>query len=93
MPMLTGRRVSPRLAWLGLSKQEVLLNMEQPGDYGKTQDGRWIIRPPRGEAYILEDHEVIEHKDGTITVSPSINTGQWHGYLERGTWLDYVSET
>jgi hypothetical protein len=39
----------------------------------------------------LRNHEVTEHEDGTITVSPSILcTGhfdkQWHGYLERGVW-------
>jgi hypothetical protein len=44
----------------------------------------------------LAKHDVIEHEDGTITVSPSILiTGyegdhqvQWHGYLERGRWRE-----
>jgi hypothetical protein len=44
----------------------------------------------------LSAHKVIEHEDGTITVSPSILTyghynGQkisWHGYLERGIWRE-----
>ena len=35
-------------------------------------------------------HEVEEHEDGTITVSPSIaaETGErrYHGYLRRGEW-------
>jgi hypothetical protein len=44
----------------------------------------------------LSGHEVEEHKDGTITVKPSILIGghnrqtgarkEWHGYLERGIW-------
>ena len=37
----------------------------------------------------LAAHTVVEHEDGTITVSPSIlvsspHRGQWHGFLERG---------
>jgi hypothetical protein len=38
----------------------------------------------------LSGHEVTEHEDGTISVSPSIliNDGrsEWHGYLRRGVW-------
>ena len=38
----------------------------------------------------LENHDVTEHEDGTITVSPSIlitgEGGSWHGYLELGVW-------
>jgi hypothetical protein len=40
----------------------------------------------------IEKHDVTEHEDGTITVSPSIllNDGRkiWHGYLERGIWRE-----
>jgi hypothetical protein len=40
----------------------------------------------------LSGHQVEEHDDGTITVSPSILTGrgerQWHGYLEHGVWRE-----
>lgn len=44
----------------------------------------------------LSAHEVMEHADGTITVSPSILiTGEdgngairWHGYLENGVWRE-----
>lgn len=38
---------------------------------------------------MLVTHSIVEHEDGTITVSPSILvTGgeEWHGYLERGIW-------
>jgi hypothetical protein len=41
----------------------------------------------------LSRHDVVEHEDGTITVSPSIlvtqgEGRQWHGYLERGIWRE-----
>lgn len=58
-----------------------------PGDYGRDDTGRWWVRPPRGSMGYLDDHQVVEHDDGTITVSPSILLpDQWHGYLERGVW-------
>jgi hypothetical protein len=46
---------------------------------------------PNGDACCLSPaiHAVIEHEDGTITVSPSIvmPAGQrWHGFLVRGIW-------
>jgi hypothetical protein len=68
-----------------------------PGDYGRLADG-WYARPPRGHMGCLRNHEVTEHEDGTITVSPSIlitstrgdGTAKevWHGYLERGVWRE-----
>lgn len=60
-----------------------------PGDYGKDNDGLWWCRPPRGGSGVLSDHEVVEHEDGTITVSPSILMPDvWHGYLEHGNWRE-----
>ncbi len=65
------------------------------GDYGKNpKDDVWYARPPGHHAGSLKNHDVTEHEDGTITVSPSILiTGhvddckvEWHGYLERGVW-------
>jgi hypothetical protein len=70
------------------------------GDYQKRDDGRgWNIRPPRGHIGWLSTepghHTVVEHEDGTITVSPSILHAvphlpeeSWHGYLERGVWRE-----
>jgi hypothetical protein len=65
------------------------------GDYG-FHDGKWWCRVPEENGFHagmgnLSSHEVIEHEDGTITVSPSIlvtghHDRQWHGYLERGIW-------
>jgi hypothetical protein len=67
----------------------------QSGEYSKTLDGRWYARAP-GDGWLmgnLGNHDVTEHEDGTITVSPSILIGagdqvQWHGYLERGVWRE-----
>lgn len=67
-----------------------------PGSYWRL-DGRWYALTPNGELANLSGHQVTEHVDGTITVSPSIrvsacspNKGTsvelWHGYLERGVW-------
>ena len=63
------------------------------GDYGKMADGFWLCRPPGRHAGIINHHQVTEHEDGTITVSPSlvIDDGDsaqppWHGFLEHGMW-------
>lgn len=70
----------------------------EPGDYGKHPvDGRWYCRTPNGHLGNLSAHDVTEHEDRTITVSPSIlvtmrdtekkrDVELWHGYLERGIW-------
>lgn len=61
------------------------------GDYWYAH-GHWWAHTPRGLIANLSKHEVIEHEDGTISVSPSILVtsydGQWHGYLERGIWRE-----
>lgn len=58
-----------------------------------VRDGKrtWMVRTPNGHLGDLGSHDVIEHDDGTITVSPSIlvsdNTGElYHGFLEHGVW-------
>ncbi|KKL94517.1 hypothetical protein LCGC14_1863900 [marine sediment metagenome] len=60
------------------------------GEYGQDSRGVWMARPPGGHLGDLSNHDVTEHEDGTITVSPSIlitgEGGSWHGYLERGVW-------
>ena len=71
----------------------------QPGEYGKSLDGTWkCIAPVAHEDHFddlvgnLASHKIIEHEDGTITVSPSILIGDrknsWHGYLENGVWRE-----
>lgn len=64
----------------------------QPGDYWRDSRGEWLAVTPNGLHGGLGNHNVTQHDDGTITVSPSIlvNRGMtgatWHGYLERGVW-------
>lgn len=60
-----------------------------------TSDGvrTYMCRTPNGHTGNLANHDVTEHDDGTITVSPSIlvensNGEGWHGYLERGVWRE-----
>jgi hypothetical protein len=67
----------------------------EPGDYGRGLDGRWYALPPAGKCYIgcLANHTVVEHEDGTITVTPSIlitinKEDRWHGYLTKGEWSE-----
>lgn len=81
---MQGKRVYPRESdghlWL------------QDGEYGKDNDDVWHCRPPGNHTGCLSEHQVTEHEDGAITVSPSIliNDGRktWHGFLERGVWRE-----
>jgi len=72
-----------------------------PGDYGRSthpravggRAGWWQVCAPDGSSGSIspELHDVIEHDDGTITASPSLDfskrkPGGWHGWLERGIW-------
>ena len=67
----------------------------EPGEYGKLSDGEWYGVPP-GTTLLagMAKHTVVEHEDGTITVSPSIlvtrpgTPDQWHGFLEKGIWRE-----
>lgn len=65
----------------------------EPGEYCLTESG-WHGLTPNGLLSGLRNHKVVEHEDGTITVSPSILTSMgsdgpsWHGYLERGVWRE-----
>jgi hypothetical protein len=76
-------------------------DMPEPGTYGKGSDGKWFGCPPQSLdsdgfplAANLSNHQVEEHEDGTITVSPSIlitaahRSKLWHGFLERGEWRE-----
>jgi hypothetical protein len=79
----------------GIRKDRPDGSIPQPGEYGKGSDGHWLCCPPGKPELIggLNKHQVIEHEDGTITVSPSIEIKSWdgayyHGWLERGVWRD-----
>lgn len=61
-------------------------------EYEIGRDGNWHALTPGGPAN-LGGHDVVEHEDGTITVSPSIlvNKGtprEWHGFLKKGIWRE-----
>jgi hypothetical protein len=66
----------------------------KPGDYWFNPRIGWCAETPGSVDYgaaNLSKHTVIEHEDGTITVSPSIlvmagHKEEWHGFLERGVW-------
>lgn len=66
----------------------------KPGEYGKWTDGKFYGSTPNDHGCNLGSHDVTEHEDGTITVSPSIavSLGRggapygWHGFLRRGVW-------
>ena len=65
---------------------------------GRTTDGdrpwmHWELTAPDGRGGRLDPkvHTVVEHEDGTITVTPSIDLSQrvpgaYHGHLTRGEW-------
>jgi hypothetical protein len=65
----------------------------EPGDYWQLPDGTWRGRNPDNNFSNLAGHDVVEHDDGTITVTPSILTtgGEdgkvWHGFLRGGEWV------
>jgi hypothetical protein len=54
--------------------------------------GFWWACCPDGKLANLGNHKVVEHKDGSITVHPSIlvteDGKQWHGYIEKGLWIE-----
>jgi hypothetical protein len=76
---MIGRRVHPN------AEGDLFL---AEGDYGKDKDGVWNVHPPMSGGGFLEADRwtVTEHEDGTISAAPSIDTGSWHGFLERGVW-------
>jgi hypothetical protein len=87
-----GHRVEDNSKWYDLE-------VTRPGAYGRTKmDGEWVwrCRTPNGMGGLLSQHDVTEHEDETITVSPSIlvdwpnrdEPKTWHGYLERGVWRE-----
>ncbi len=100
---MKGRRIYP-------DENGWLRQAFDPGDYGcakplRMADGSplgaewpsyWQLMAPNGHSCSLDPkiHTVVEHEDGSITVSPSIrflNQGGldwWHGFLERGVWRE-----
>lgn len=67
------------------------------GEYGfDPDDQKWKARPPTQGMGDLSTHEVTVHKNGTISVNPSILITSmdndckifWHGYLTKGVWIE-----
>ncbi len=71
----------------------------EPGQYAKhPKSNIWYACTPNNHTSNLGNHQVTEHDDGSITVSPSIlvtrmytakaNEELWHGFLEKGVWRE-----
>lgn len=75
--------------------------MSVPGAYGRATAEQlkgtslewWQLTTPDGHMGCLDPmvHSVVEHDDGKITVTPSIdmskrNPGAYHGFLRNGEW-------
>jgi hypothetical protein len=75
--------------------------ISRPGTFGRatakrvigTRSGWWQITAPDGSIGGLNPdvHQIEEHDDGTITVTPSLDfsqrrQGAWHGWLTRGVF-------
>ena len=78
-----------------LSQEEAYQAIKAIPDSGWAKVNEvWYCKPPGSPvaAANLSKHSVVEHEDGTITVSPSILytvehfNYQYHGFLERGVW-------
>lgn len=93
---MQGKRIESPFGLIGDLKGE----WPNPGEYwirkyvgfNDEWKAEWHAVTPDGRDVNLANHQVTEHEDGTITVSPSIlvwgggQPGEWHGYLERGVW-------
>jgi hypothetical protein len=84
---VNGKRVYPDI------DGAVVFDLLRPGEYRKV-NSKWYAQPPWDHGLAnLASHSVVEHEDGSITVSPSIlvkcgNGIEWHGFLERGVWRE-----
>lgn len=62
------------------------------GEYLVRDGVAWVCLPSGVGPSQLRGWDLVEHDDGTITVSPSIHDvgtpNGWHGFLERGVWRE-----
>jgi hypothetical protein len=98
MPELQGRRLATLEEFYDHDKRQpgdyvrVTENLDNIGEGGEAKRVIWYICDPFGEVGALRTHDVTEHDDGTITVSPSIapdsvHPGKgFHGFLKAGVW-------
>lgn len=76
--------------------------INQPATFGRSTNPRvaagragwWQVTTPDGCIGSLNPaiHSIVEHADGTITVTPSIDMSQkrpggWHGWLTNGEFI------
>jgi hypothetical protein len=43
--------------------------LSRAGDYGHDEDGIWFAYTPNGILGCIQKHHIVEHEDGTITVT------------------------
>ena len=64
------------------------------GDYGQDGSGVWHVRPKGQHPCSIAHHKVTKHKNGTVTVVPSIvikglnDERGWHGFLIKGQFSE-----
>jgi hypothetical protein len=74
--------------------QGVPMSECRPGDYWHYAPIGWACKLPNGLRAGISKHNVEEHEDGTITVTPSIlcieysHGFDWHGHLTRGVFME-----
>jgi hypothetical protein len=94
--LVIGARVFPNAdGWLDPAE------IYKPARYGRcvaprtegSRTGWWQVTAPDGHVGSLDPsvHSIVEHEDGTITVSPSLDfskrtPGAWHGWLRHGVF-------
>ena len=64
-----------------------VLNLE-PASYGKVSSQEFLFRAPRGPARKLSGHQLIFNEDSTISVFPSFDSPEWHGWIDHDVWIE-----
>ena len=55
------------------------LRLPEEGGYGQDLRGKWLLRAPFSNSRQISPNDVVEHQDGTITVSGFLINGNWWG--------------
>lgn len=84
--VVMGRRRADGLARAVVPERDLL-----PGDFYRTRDGVWYVRPPAGSRQVFRmDRTVTEHPDGSISCEVFVADGagrvDFHGRVRRGLW-------
>lgn len=75
------------------NRNDIGPHLLKPGEYCRRETGIYYACTPNGLLANLGSHSIVEHEDGTISVTPSIlvrdgQGGEWHGYLTNGVWRE-----